>query len=115
MWTETESPWEDPHELATVDAYLDWKSDLHSCGRPMSESLRLAGREDPAYVVGTLECTACQELERHRAARSKVDEKSYGDSGVNPNVWRLDQVELLAEARANHERQRQEQLARERR
>jgi hypothetical protein len=94
-----------------IDAYLDWKSDLHTCGRPMSESLRLLGRDDPQYVVGTLECVACEELERFRAQRSKTDEKVY--ERVNPNYWRLDRVELLAEARANSERQRVEQMARE--
>jgi hypothetical protein len=98
-----------------VDAYLDWKADLHTCGRPMSESLRLLGRDDPEYVVATLECVACEELEKHRAARSKVDAKSYENSGVNPSVWRLERVELMAEARANFEQQRQDQQARERR
>lgn len=98
-----------------VDAYLDWKADLHTCGRPMSESLRLLGRDDPEYVIGTLECVACEELEKHRAQRSRADEKVHEKSGVNPNAWRLDRVDLMSEARANFDRQRQDQQARERR
>jgi hypothetical protein len=92
----TESVW-DAHERALVDAYQDWRADLHSCGRPLSESLRVRGREDPKYVVGTQVCVACLALERHRHTRAEADEKA-GRKGLE--AARVDTVYTLDEMRA---------------
>ena len=88
----------DDHDLALVDAYKDWLADLHTCGRPMSESLRVEDRDDPDYVVGTRICTACMALEQARAGRARADETDR-ENGLNPDVWRLDHVALKSEAR----------------
>lgn len=79
--------------------YKDWLADLHTCGRPMSESLRVEGAPDPDYVVGTRICTACMALEKHRAERAKGDERARED-GLNPDGWRLDHVVTRSEALA---------------
>lgn len=74
--------------------YKDWLADLHTCGRPMSESLRVHGRPDPNYRRGIRECVACEVLERSRAAEAKRNAKSIEETGVNPAAWQLDHVEL---------------------
>lgn len=91
----TESVW-DEYERALVDAYQDYRADLHTCGRPMSESLRVAGRPDPEYVVGTSICVGCMALDQKRAARQKADEKAH-ERGEHPEAWRLDTVYTRAE------------------
>jgi hypothetical protein len=78
-----------------VDAYKDVLADLHTCGRPMSESLRVAGRPDPKYRRAVRECVACEVLERSRAAQAKRDEESIQETGVNPAAWQLDHLELI--------------------
>lgn len=94
-WTETE--W-DAYELALVEAYLDWKADMcPGCGRPRSESLRVEGRPDPQYVVGTLICTGCLELDAHRAHRATGDKQAH-EQGRHPDLARLDTVYTRAEA-----------------
>ena len=98
-----------------VDAYLDWKADRHTCGYSRSRGLRLLGRPDPELVAAYLECVGCEELERTRAGHAKSLEKEYERSGVNPMAWREYFVQDMAEARADFERQRQDQQARERR
>lgn len=94
------SSWTDPdydeYDRALVDVYKDWLADLHTCGRPMSESLRVNDRDDPDYVVGTRICTACMELEITRAQRAKSDE-AMREKGINPDSWRLDHLELRSD------------------
>lgn len=91
-----ESQWDD-HERALFDAYQSWKADLcPGCGRPLSESLRLEGRPDPSYAVGTQICTGCLELDAHRAHRAQGD-KAAREDGRHPDVARLDTVYTHAE------------------
>lgn len=94
-----ESGWDD-YERALLRAYQSWKADqCPGCDRPLSESLRVAGRPDPEYVVGTYVCCGCLELDAHRANRAKADEKSHED-GRHPDLARRDTVYTRAEARA---------------
>lgn len=95
-YTETESPW-DPFQLALVDALEDWEADLHTCGRPMSESLRLTGRDDPIYVVGRKICVACKELDREQKALGDQWEKAH-EAGYHPESYTLLTVHTIAEA-----------------
>lgn len=59
----------------------------------------MKGRERPEYVVGSKVCLACEALDKHRAEHAKKDEKAI-ESGRNPAASRLDEVYLMAEARA---------------
>jgi hypothetical protein len=100
-WTVTESDWADPYERALIDAYLDWKTDLHTCGRHLSESLQGA-RDDideESYAAGYQVCSACMALEYRRAELAKADEAER-ERGRNPEAWRLWRVDLLPEAEA---------------
>ncbi len=94
------STWTDPafddYDRALVDAYKDWLSDLHVCGRPMSESLRVDGQPDPDYEVGVRICVACMALEQYRAHQSGAD-KTDRERGLNPDAWRLHTVYSKAE------------------
>lgn len=92
------------------DALLDWRADLHSCGRPLSESLQLAGRPDPDYVIGEMVCLACRKLDEHRAIRAKGDEQARKD-GRQPDTYRLDRVDTRAEALARIQAQRDREAA----
>lgn len=96
--TETESPW-DPFQLALVDALAEWEADLHICGRPMSESLRVIGRDDPTYVVGRKICVACKELDRERKSLNDGWKKSH-EAGYRPETYTLLTVHTVAEAQA---------------
>lgn len=90
----TEPEWDD-FNRAVVLASLDWTAELHSCGRPLSESLRTDGRPPPDYVVGELECTACRRSEAYVAKHHK--------KGVPP--YTVLQVYTRAEAQAIHAHQ----------
>lgn len=99
--TTTEAEY-DEIDLAMIDALLDWRADLHSCGRPLSESLHdptRPGRDQAQYVVGTQTCRACQALDKRQAERHK-DDKALIEAGRNPDAWRLDTVVLKTEAAA---------------
>lgn len=100
-YTVTESGWGDPYERATVDAYLDWKADLHVCGRPMSEALKDAqpGIDEESYRSGYRTCYACMALEYERAGTAHGD-KDLRERGIDPESWRLWHVELKPEAAA---------------
>lgn len=91
-WTD---PLFDDYDRALVDAYKDHLADLHTCGRPMSESLRVIGRPDPEYRRAVRECVACEALERSRAAQHKREEQQIQETGVNPAAWQLDHLELI--------------------
>lgn len=80
-----------------MDGLADWEADLHSCGRPMSESLRLTGRDDPVYVVGRKICVACKELDREQKALNDSWEKAH-ESGYRPERYTLLTVHTIAEA-----------------
>lgn len=73
----------------------------------MSESLRVIGQPDPKYVMGTRICVACMALETARAERAADDEEQL-ERGVHPDAWRLDHVELLADALARLKSQKDE-------
>jgi hypothetical protein len=86
----TEPEWDD-HNRAVVSAYLDYQAELHTCGRPLSESLHVAGQPDPEYVIGELTCVAC------RKSAAYV-EKHHKEHGVPPHA--VIQVYTRAEALA---------------
>ena len=88
--------WND-YERLLVDALADWEDGLHTCGRHMSESLKLEGRPDPRYVVGARICLACKELDAHLAALAKGWEKAHKDNR-HPERYTLHNVYLLEEA-----------------
>ena len=81
-----------------MEALVDWEEGLHDCGRHMSESLRLVGREDPVYVVGQKICLACKELDRTIRAQYKQWEKAH-EEGYRPERYTLNSVYLMDEAR----------------
>lgn len=86
---QTAEPEWDAHNRAVVTVYLDYRSELHQCGRPLSESLHVEGRPDPEYVVGELRCVAC------RRSADYVD-KHHKKDGVPPHA--VLQVYTKAEA-----------------
>lgn len=95
---ETREPEWDAHNRAVVAAYLDYRTELHSCGRPLSEALHVEGRPDPDYVVGELTCTAC-------AASDRYVKKHHPKDGL-PSASVM-QVYSRAEAQAIARRQRE--------
>ncbi len=92
--TSTPEPEYDELDRAMFDALLDYRDDLHSCGRPLSESLHdvsKANSEQVQYVVGTQTCRACQALDKFHAELYKRDAK-LREAGRNPDAWRLHTV-----------------------
>lgn len=96
--TTTREPEWDDIDRALIDAYLTWKADLHTCGRPLSESLHDPDSDepDPDYQVGTETCRACMALDRWHADQAKNDEP-LRKAGRNPDSWRLRTVLPFAE------------------
>lgn len=95
---QTRAPEWDDHNRAVVSAYLDYKAELHTCGRPLSESLHLEGKPDPDYVVGELVCTACRTSARY------ID-KHHKDGLPHESVLQVyTRAEAQAIARAQRER-----------
>jgi hypothetical protein len=94
--TTTESAW-DPFQLALLDALTDWEADLHVCGRPMSESLRVVGKNEPTYVVGRKICLACKEVDREQKALNDQWKKMH-EAGYYPEHYTLLTVHTIAEA-----------------
>lgn len=80
-----------------MDALADWEADLHICGRPMSESLRVLGRDDPTYVVGRKICLACRELDREMKGLDDQWKKAH-EAGYHPERYTLLTVHTIAEA-----------------
>lgn len=92
-WTD---PMWDDYDRDLVDAYTDFTADLHICGRPMSESLRVDGQPDEKYEIGERICVACMALEQYRSLQEKGDQASR-ERGLNPAAWRLQTVYSKAE------------------
>ena len=87
-----------------MEALSDYEDGLHSCGRHMSESLRLLGRPDPEYVVGQRVCLACKELDATQAGLAKKWEQSHKD-GRHPERYTLLNVYTKDEAKAIAQKQ----------
>lgn len=89
----TREPEWDEIDRALVDVYLNWKADLHVCGRPLTESLHdpASSQPDPNYQVGTETCRACMALDKHHADQAKLDEP-LRQQGRNPDSWRMTTV-----------------------
>lgn len=87
-----------------VDALLNWREDLHTCGRPLSESLHDPDKspdEQIEYVVGVETCRACQALDKFHAQKAEdPNEKKLREAGRNPDSWRLPTVMPASEAAA---------------
>lgn len=90
-YTSTEPEWDD-YERALVDAYLDWKADLHSCGHPLTETLLEAGKPAPRYQAGFTVCAACLALSNAQQAQAKKDAPVEKAGGVIAHAARLWQV-----------------------
>ena len=82
--------WND-YERTLMDALGAWENDLHTCGRPMSESLRVIGRPDPEYAVAAQICVGCQQLDGWWATRKDMLEKAHED-GRHPETYMLPRV-----------------------
>lgn len=97
LLTTREPEWDEVDRIL-LDAYLNWKADLHTCGRPLSESLHDPDSDepDPDYQVGVETCRACMALDRHHVEQSKSDKK-LRDAGRNPDSWRMTTVVPLSE------------------
>jgi hypothetical protein len=74
---------------------MDFKADLHTCGRPLSESLHLDGKPDVDYVLGESVCVACK--------RSNAYVEKHHKEGLPPHV--VLQVYTRDEAKAIHQKQ----------
>lgn len=92
MVASSEPEW-DEIDRAMFDAYLDWRADLHTCGRPLSESLYDPDSDDPDpdYKVGVEICRACRALDKDHADRAK-DDAALREAGRTPESWRLKTV-----------------------
>lgn len=100
--TSTPDPEYDDTDREMYAALTAWREDLHSCGRPLSESLHDPDQpndEQIQYVVGTQVCRACQALDRRHAQRTEED-KALVEAGRTPSSWRLDVVVPVADAAA---------------
>lgn len=95
-WSQTESVWND-YERMLLDALTDWESDLHTCGRQLSESLQLVGRPDPKYVVGDQVCLGCKALDQFWANRKGLLEDAHKE-GRYPERYMLPRVYSESEA-----------------
>lgn len=91
-----EPDWDERSRLV-LWAYMDYEADLHTCGRPLSESLFVAGAPRPQYDVLERTCLACQRLEEHAQNKHK--------DGVPPHL--LLQVATRAESLALMKAQQQ--------
>lgn len=87
----------DERNRAIVLAFMAYRNDIHSCGRPLSESLHKAGQPDPEYVMGELVCVACKRSDEYVKRHHKKD-------GLPPGA--VLQVYTRAEAQAIHDAQR---------
>ena len=99
MVTTREPEW-DETDRAMIDAYQDWRADLHSCGRPLSESLHDpdSDKPDPDYQVAIETCRACMALDKAAAARANsASDKALREAGRNPDSWREVSVFPLSE------------------
>ncbi|GAA1436292.1 hypothetical protein GCM10009616_35720 [Microlunatus lacustris] len=94
----TREPEWDEIDRALIDAYLNWKGDLHVCGRPLTESLHDEDSDepDPDYQVAVETCRACMALDKDRARRTEAD-KTLRDAGRNPDSWRVETVLPITE------------------
>lgn len=88
--------WND-YERMLLDALTDWESDMHTCGRQLSESLQLVGRPDPRYTVGDQICLGCKAEDDFWAKRMKEWEQAHKD-GRHPERYTLPRVYLESEA-----------------
>lgn len=93
--TSVEPEW-DEFDRAMIDAYLDYRSDLHTCGRPLSESLKDDDKPDPQYQVGYEVCRACAAFDKFSAEQAKKD-KDLHEAGRHPESYRITTVLPLAE------------------
>lgn len=88
QWATTREPEWDEIDRAMVDALVDYRNDLHVCGRPLSEALWDSDKESPEYHVSVEVCLACQALDKDDAERAGKD-KAMRDGGRNPEGWRV--------------------------
>lgn len=98
-YTQPESEWADPYEAAILDAYRDWRANLHTCGHPLTEVLQGADDllDEDDFVGGYQVCLACMALERDRSQTAKGDEGER-ERGRNPESWRLWRVDRRPDA-----------------
>jgi hypothetical protein len=75
-----------------VDAYLDWKADLHSCGHPLSEALLDRDKTPAKYQAGFTVCGACLALAHAQQAQAKRDAPVEKSGGFIAHIARLWQV-----------------------
>lgn len=86
----TREPEFDEIDRAMINAVLDFQADKHSCGRPLSESLKDDDPDwqDPLYQVGVQVCMACMAYDKYQAAH-RGDDKTLTDAGRDPSSWRI--------------------------
>lgn len=97
----TRDPEWDMTDRAIMMGVKDLHSDLHTCGQPLSESLRYApgtepeGYVKPDYEAKTYFCLACEEVARIQDAWARDDEeKSKKNQPAYPSA-RLVAVERI--------------------
>jgi hypothetical protein len=95
MITTREPEW-DEVDRAMVDVYLDHRADLHTCGRPLSESLKDTDKPDPDYQVVQEICLACMAYDKYQAEQTKADEP-LREQGRHPDSYRVHTMRPLIE------------------
>lgn len=74
-------------DRALFHALREYQSDLHTCGRPMSEAFKKAGQPKPDYVVATQICWACMEIEKRRAELAPTFDKASEKDHLNRDAF----------------------------
>lgn len=95
MVTVREPEW-DEIDRTMIATHQDWEADLHSCGRPRSESLKDTDKPDPEYQPMIEVCLACQAIDRD-VVKSRPGDEKYTEAGGNPESWRIRSVLPLAD------------------
>lgn len=95
-WITTREPEYDDTDRAMFDAYHDIKADVHTCGRPLSESLKDPDVPDPDYQVSVEVCRACMAYDKFRAEHAKSDD-DLRTQGRHPETYRIHTVLPLAD------------------
>lgn len=92
----TREPEFDDIDRSMFDAWLDYRADLHTCGQPLSESLKDPDKPDPDYQVAVEECRACKAYAAFRAEHAEADE-ALRAKGMDPGSYRIHTVMPMAE------------------
>lgn len=79
-----------------VDVLRNMQADRHTCGRPLTESLKDPDKPDPDYQVMEETCLACRAYDAYLAGRVEEDAK-LREQGFHPERYRIHTMMPLAE------------------